>query len=241
MGTSCFCPLVGCKYLNLTHSGACWDFWNAILLGPFLWVLHSLINSVRFQASPWAGSHFGPVDGPSCHQAPLHFHPCSSFKQEQLWVRVVTVGWQSHSSLDVLSPCWRYTLYVPSSYCLAFHLRSLPLHPESVSPPRTLVHSGGYPNLLFPEVACFHSFCWPSQLKSFSLIQYQISSPHTPPTTILLPCPPSLPGPQSIFHLIPVIMTKSNETSDSLCYDGVEEGKQLSIAGSSTIFFPIFY
>ena len=29
----------------------------------------------------------------------LHFHPCSSFRQEQLWVRVLTVGWQPHLSL----------------------------------------------------------------------------------------------------------------------------------------------
>ena len=33
-------------------------------------------------ASPWAGSHSGPVTGPSFPQAPLHFHPCSSFRQE---------------------------------------------------------------------------------------------------------------------------------------------------------------
>jgi len=29
----------------------------------------------------------------------------------------------------------------------------VPLLPESLSPPRSLVHSGGSPNLLFPEVA----------------------------------------------------------------------------------------
>jgi hypothetical protein len=37
---------------------------------------------------PWAGSHFGPVVGISFPQGPLHFHPCISFRQEQLWVRV---------------------------------------------------------------------------------------------------------------------------------------------------------
>jgi hypothetical protein len=63
------------------------------MLDPFLWVLHSLSNSVRPWDSPWAGSHFGPVAGPSFPQAPLHFHPCNSFGQEQLWVRVLTMGW----------------------------------------------------------------------------------------------------------------------------------------------------
>ena len=35
-----------------------------------------------------------------------------------------------------------------------------PLNPESLSPPRSLVHSGGSPKFLSPEVSCFHSFCW---------------------------------------------------------------------------------
>jgi hypothetical protein len=48
-GVSCFCPLVGYNYLPLTLSVACWVFWSAVMLGPFLWPLHSLSNSVR----PW--------------------------------------------------------------------------------------------------------------------------------------------------------------------------------------------
>ena len=75
--------------------------------------------------SPWARSHIGPVVGPSFPQAPLHFHPCNSFRQEQLWVRDVTVGWQPHPSLDVLSSLCRWALYVSSPYCQAFHQRSL--------------------------------------------------------------------------------------------------------------------
>jgi hypothetical protein len=42
--------------------------------------------------SPGTGSHFGLVAGSSFPQAPLHFHPCDSFRQEELWVRNVTVG-----------------------------------------------------------------------------------------------------------------------------------------------------
>jgi hypothetical protein len=52
----------------------------------------------------------------------------------------------------------------------------------------------GPPNLLSPEVACFHSFCWPPGLQSFSLTQYQIrflSTPH----------PLSLSGPSLPPHL----------------------------------------
>jgi hypothetical protein len=60
LGVSCFSPLVGCKYLHLTLSAACWVFQRAVMLGPFLWVLHSLSNSVRpwdlplSWISPWA-------------------------------------------------------------------------------------------------------------------------------------------------------------------------------------------
>jgi hypothetical protein len=48
-GVSCFCPLVGCKYLHLTLSAVCWVFWRAVMIDPFWWVFHSLSNSVR----PW--------------------------------------------------------------------------------------------------------------------------------------------------------------------------------------------
>jgi hypothetical protein len=41
-----FCPLVGCKYLHLTHSAACWVFQRAVMMGPFLWACHSISNSV---------------------------------------------------------------------------------------------------------------------------------------------------------------------------------------------------
>jgi hypothetical protein len=48
------------------------------------------------------------------------------------------------SPLSFASWC-RLALYVSSPYCWAFHLRSLPLSPESLSPPRSLVHSQGSP------------------------------------------------------------------------------------------------
>jgi hypothetical protein len=56
---------------------------------------------------------------------------------------------------------------VPSSHCWAFHLRPLPLIPESLSPPRSLILSRGSSHLsLYLKVAYFHSFCWPSELLS---------------------------------------------------------------------------
>lgn len=80
-------------------------------------------------ASPWAGFYFGPVARPSFPQVPLYFHPCSSFSHEKFWVRVLTVEWQLHPSLDALSFCWRWALQVPSIHCRTFHLRSFPLGP----------------------------------------------------------------------------------------------------------------
>jgi hypothetical protein len=50
------------------------------------------------------------------------------------------------------------------------------------------------PNLLFPEFACLHAFCWTSGLQFFSLTQYQImfcSPSHClhPPNQLSLPNP----------------------------------------------------
>jgi hypothetical protein len=39
------------------------------------------------------------------------------------------------------------TLQVPSPHCKSFHLRSLPLRPESLLPPRSLLHARGSPHL----------------------------------------------------------------------------------------------
>jgi hypothetical protein len=102
-GFSCFCSLVGCKYVHLTLSAACWVFQREVTIDLFLWALHSLSNSVRPWDHPWAGFLFGPVAGPSFPQAPPHFCPCNSFRQEKLWVRDVTVGWGK--PIPHLMPC----------------------------------------------------------------------------------------------------------------------------------------
>ena len=141
------------------------------MIGPFCECSIASVIVLQLGAFPGAGSHLGPVAGPYFPQVTRNFHPCSSFRQEQLWVRVFTVGWQPLPSLDALSSCWRWILYIiPSPYCWAFHQRYLPLSPESFPLSRFLVHSGGSPNLLPP--ACFHSFYLPPGLQFFSLTQY---------------------------------------------------------------------
>ena len=83
-----------------------------------------------------------------------------------IWSPVFLLEVGSISSLSLLMTC---------------HLRSLPLSPERLSPPRPLVHFGGFPlpHLISPEATCFHSFCWPSWLPS-------VFSPESVPDQVLL-------------------------------------------------------
>jgi hypothetical protein len=143
---------------------------------------HSIVSVIvsGLGTFPRAGSRFGPVFGPSVPQDSLHFYPCSSFRQEQLWVRVLTIGWQPPSSFEVLSSFWRCVLKVPSPYCGAFHLRSVPMNPEGHLPSLC-------PNLLPPKVACFHS--GPQGFSPFPSTKYQIKfpSPYQQPSSTFPP------------------------------------------------------
>jgi hypothetical protein len=89
-GVSSSYKLVGCKYLHVTLSAACWVL-GEVTIGLFLWALHSISNSVRLwaplPASP-ARFQLGPATGPPLPLAYLQFCPFSSFRQKQLWVRV---------------------------------------------------------------------------------------------------------------------------------------------------------
>ena len=87
------------------------------------------------------------------------FFPVVLSDRNNSGLELLTVGWQPIFPLDDLSLHWRRTLQVPSPHCRAFHLRSLPLSPESLSPPRSVVYSRGFSNLLHIKDACFHSFC----------------------------------------------------------------------------------
>jgi hypothetical protein len=83
---------------------------GAFLIDPFCELSISSVIVSGLGISPGAGSYLGLVVGPSFPHAPLHFHPSNSFRQKQLWVRGVTVGWQPHPSLDALPSCWRWAL-----------------------------------------------------------------------------------------------------------------------------------
>ena len=77
-------------------------------------------------ASHWTS--FSSVSAP-------FFVPTVLLDRNNSWSELLIVGWQPHTSTFY----WRWT--VQGSHCLAFHLRSLPLSPESFSPPRSLVLS----------------------------------------------------------------------------------------------------
>jgi hypothetical protein len=109
------------------------------------------------------------------------------------------VGWKPHPSFDALSSWWRWALHVPSPYCQAFHLGFLPLSPESLSPLRSLVHSGESPQ---------SSTSWSCQFPFF-LLAFRISVlfPHPIPNQVPLFLPShnpfllSLLGPSLPLHL----------------------------------------
>ena len=99
------------------------------------------------------------------------------------------MGWQPYPSLDALSFSWRWVLQVPSLHCRAFHLRSLPLNPESLSPPKSLVHIlEGPTNLLPPKVNCFLILL----ILRASVLFAEPIPDHVP---LFIPYPLSLPGP----------------------------------------------
>ena len=89
---NCFCPLIGYKYVHLTLSAPCLVFQRAVMIGPFCEhsIASVILSGLGTPLPPCAGCYFGPETGPSFPQAPLRFHLCNSFRQEQLWVRVGT-------------------------------------------------------------------------------------------------------------------------------------------------------
>ena len=165
--------------------------------------------------SSWAGSQFGHVTEPPLPQALLHFCPCNSFRQEQLWVRGFGCGmgnpsltWCPVFLLDVCSTCslsWLYGILskVP-----------LPLSPQSLLTPRSLVPSG--PQVLYPKLSYFHFVVvvvvvGPQGFSPVFCTQYLIMLPLSPyPSSSLPPCSlihlvSSLPlPPDCLFHLLKV-------------------------------------
>lgn len=63
--------------------------------------------------------------------------------QKLFWVRIFDC-WMAIPSVHLmLSFYWRWTLWVSSTHCTVFHLRSLPLIFEILSPPRSSEHPRG--------------------------------------------------------------------------------------------------
>jgi hypothetical protein len=162
--------------------------------------------------SPSAGSHFGPVTKPTFPRALFNFHLFTSFRQEQLRARVLPVGWQHHPSLDALSSYWRLALWVPSSHYRTFHLGYLLLSPESVSPPRSLVHYKGSPKPLTSRGCLFPFFLLALRTSVFFPTHYQTMPAPRPPVSLL---GPSLQGSPSISPSIVVFFSLPSGTAVS--------------------------
>jgi hypothetical protein len=82
-----------------------------------------------------------------------------------------------------LTWCSVFLLEVGSIHSLSLLLgisSKVPPFESWQSPPWTLVLSGGCPYLLPPEVACFLSFCWPSELQYISPTHNLITFPSFP-------------------------------------------------------------
>jgi hypothetical protein len=69
-------------------------------------------------------------------------------------------------SLVALSIYWRWSLQVASSHCCSFCVSSPMLSPGSFSHLMSLGLSRGSPQMPPPDAANFHSFSWPSGLRS---------------------------------------------------------------------------
>ena len=69
------------------------------------------------------------------------FNLCNSFRQEQFWVRIFDCGMATSSLHLMPCPSTGGGLYNFPLHFWAFHLKSLPLSPELLLPPKSLVHS----------------------------------------------------------------------------------------------------
>ena len=151
------------------------------MLGSCLQAYHSISNIVRLRGLPlswipiWI-CYWTSFLSCSSPFLPLQFLQIGIILGQSFWL------WDGNSipPLDVLSLHWRWALQVPPPHCRALHPRSLPLSPESLSPPRSPVHSRGSSHFLPPKVAYFHSFCWLSGLQ-FPHPQYLIMLLSSPP------------------------------------------------------------
>ena len=160
------------------------------MICPFLWALHSISNSVRLWGHPFSSIplwtyHWISFSLGFSPFLSLKFFKTGTIMGQNFWL------WDGNPipPVDALSFCWRWALQVSSSNCRTFHLWFLPLSPENLSAPRTLIHSGWSPTsylLKLPVPILSAGF------QDFSLIpstKYQI----------MFPCPLSHPGPSLLL------------------------------------------
>ena len=97
-------------------------------------------------ALSWDRVQVGPGIGLPFLQSLLYFCPCSSFRQQQFWVRNFDCELDLLPPLEALSIYWRWILRVLSPYHWAFWLSSPPLNPESFSLPESWYFLGTFPS-----------------------------------------------------------------------------------------------
>ena len=144
--------------------------------GSCLQAHHSTSNSVRPLSLPLSWIPVWACHGTSFSLMLFSFFFLQFFQTGKFWVRASDFG-VAIPSLHLMScpstggGLYKFPLptvkhFVQASHCRVLHQSSLPLSPESLPPPRSPVHSKASSHFLPWEVACFHSFCWPSGLQS---------------------------------------------------------------------------
>jgi hypothetical protein len=163
-GVSILYPLVGCKYMHLTLSAACWVFQRTVMIGPFFVSYLASVIVWGLGASLWARSHFGPLTGPPFPQSLLHFF--SVFSYENNYVSVFfdcgmanpSLTWWSVFLLEVGCTSALCPLYDISSKVLPFESwESLTSQVSGISQSVVLPISQG---LLFPFCFVCKSWFW---------------------------------------------------------------------------------
>ena len=147
-----------CPFMyGLPHSGYILYFLLlSVMIVLFLWVLHSFSNSVR----PW-GLPLSWIPLWACHWT-LFSLGSSPFPSLQFFQTgtIMSQSFDCGMATPFLIWCPIFLLEVGSISSLSLLSgilsKSLPMSPGSLSSPRTLVHSGGSPQL---PTSYFHSFC----------------------------------------------------------------------------------
>ena len=97
-GVSSFCPLVGCKYLHLTLSTACWASQRAAMLGSCLQSHHSISKSQALEPPLELDPNLGWLLGHLFLRLFSIFVPAVPSDRNNSGSEVLTMGQQPHPS-----------------------------------------------------------------------------------------------------------------------------------------------